>query len=122
MLPITFDPDDIDKNLEQRHRDAMLDVVLSWASLDGAPGMLISGVRGLSLYERAAAVGAMPASPIFAEVHQAIRTAMTRADASEHETFLRVASTIRRHKSKTASDFDPSVDVHPIDIVDEIRA
>ena len=100
MLPITIDPDDIDENLEQRHRDAMLDVVLAWGSLDGALGMLLSGVRGLSLYEGAAEVGAMPASAILAEVHKAIRTAMTRADASEHETFLRVASTIRRYKKK----------------------
>ena len=37
MLPTTIDPDDIDENLEQRHRDAMLDVVLLSDWSDEAP-------------------------------------------------------------------------------------
>jgi hypothetical protein len=100
MHPTTFDYAEVDENLEQRHRDAMLDVVLSWASLDGALGMLLSGVRGLSLYDGAAVVGSMPASAILAEVHKAIRTAMVRADPNEHDTFVRVANAIRRYKKK----------------------
>jgi hypothetical protein len=100
LLPTTVDPDDIDETLEQRHRDAMLDVVLAWATVDGALGMLLSGVRGLSLYEGAAAVGAMPASAILAEVHRAIRTAQTHADASDQAGFDRVASTLKRYKKK----------------------
>jgi hypothetical protein len=39
---VQIDPNDIDLVLEQRHRDAMLDLVLAWGSLDGALGMLLS--------------------------------------------------------------------------------
>ena len=93
-----FNSDDVDEALEQRHRDAMLDVVLAWGKLDGALGMLLSGVRGLSLYDGAVAVGTMPASAILAEVHKYIRAAQTRAHADDQAGFDRIARTIKRYK------------------------
>jgi len=48
-MPIepVIDPNDIMLDFEQRHRDAMLDLVLAWGSLDGALGMLLSCVLGI---------------------------------------------------------------------------
>ena len=43
--------------LEQHHRDAMLDLVLAWGTLDGALGMLLSTARGLPLDKGAAKFG-----------------------------------------------------------------
>jgi hypothetical protein len=45
----TFNPAEITHDLEQRHRDAMLDLVLAWGSLDGALGMLLASVQGKPL-------------------------------------------------------------------------
>ena len=42
-IPPAINPKDITRHLEQRHRDAMLDLVLAWGTMDGA---LVS-VRGL---------------------------------------------------------------------------
>ena len=44
-----IDPNDITPDLEQRHRDAMLDLVLAWGALEGALGVLLSCARGLPL-------------------------------------------------------------------------
>ena len=43
--------------LEQCHRDAMLDLILAWGTLDGALGMLLSTARGLPLDQGAARFG-----------------------------------------------------------------
>lgn len=100
MLTSTIEPEDIDESLEQRHRDAMLDVVLAWGALDGALGMLLSCVRGLSLYDGAAAFGTMPASAILADVRRAIKEAQSRAHADDQAGFERIASTLKKYKKK----------------------
>jgi hypothetical protein len=84
----TFDLDELDRDLEQRHRDVMLELVLAWGTLDGALGMLISGIRGLPFHEGAEQIGAMPASAEFAEFSKAMRWA----------GFPETASTIKRYK------------------------
>ena len=76
-MPIApaIDPDDITPNLEQRHRDAMLDLVLTWGSLDGAFGMLLSSVRGLPLDQGAEQIGRLPSSAKLAKVCKVLRDA-----------------------------------------------
>ncbi len=83
-MPIApaIDPDDITPNLEQRHRDAMLDLVLAWGSLDGALGMLLSCVRGLPLDQGAELIGRRPSSAKLAEVCKVLRNAPGGADAA----------------------------------------
>jgi hypothetical protein len=45
--------EDIVRELEQRHRDAMLDLVLAWGELDGALGMLLSVASGTPMADGA---------------------------------------------------------------------
>ena len=53
----TIDPSEIEPDLERRHRDAMLDLVLAWGELDGALGMFLSRVLGVPLVEGAELTG-----------------------------------------------------------------
>ena len=62
LIAPAIDPDDITPDLEQRHRDAMLDLVLAWGSLDGALGMLLSRVLGVPLDQGAKLIGKLPNS------------------------------------------------------------
>ena len=57
-----IDPLDIAGDLDQRHRDAMLDLILAWGSLDGALGMLLASARGLPLEVGADDFGKQPSS------------------------------------------------------------
>ncbi len=83
-MPIApaINPDDITPNLEQRHRDAMLDLVLAWGSLDGALGMLLSCVRELPLHQGAELIGKRPSSANLAEVCKVLRNTPGGADAA----------------------------------------
>lgn len=67
-------PNDI-APLEQRHRDAMLDLVLTWGSLDGALGMLLSRVLGLPLVQGADMIGRLRGSAKLAQVQEILRNA-----------------------------------------------
>jgi len=84
-----IDPDDIDQELEQHHRDAMLNLILAWGSLDGALGMMLARVLGITMIEGAEIVAKMPASARFAEM----RRLMLRASAGES-----VARMLKKHK------------------------
>ena len=86
-MPI--DPDDIAPDLEQRHRDAMLDLVLAWGSLDGALGMLLSRVLGVPFDQGAELIGKLPSSARLTEVRNILRNAPGGADA---------ARTMKKHK------------------------
>ena len=90
-MPIApaIDPDDITPDLEQRHRDAMLDLVLAWGSLDGALGMLLSCVLGLPLDQGAELIGKLPGSARLAKVRKALQNVPGGADA---------ARILKRHK------------------------
>ena len=80
--PDDITPDNITPDLEQRHRDAMLDLVLAWGSLDGALGMLLSRVRGLPMDQGAELIGRRPNSAKLAEVCRVLRNSPGGADAA----------------------------------------
>jgi hypothetical protein len=79
IMPI--DPDDIGP-LEQRHRDAMLDLVLAWGSLDGALGVLLSRARGVPLHEGAQQIRKLNNPAKLTEVRKILRDAPGGADAA----------------------------------------
>jgi hypothetical protein len=79
---VQIDPNDIDLVLEQRHRDAMLDLVLAWGSLDGALGVLLSRARGVPLHEGAQQIGKLPNSAKLKKVRKILRDAPGGADAA----------------------------------------
>ena len=79
-MPI--DPDDIAPDLEQRHRDAMLDLVLAWGSLDGALGMLLSRVLGVPFDQGAELIGRLPSSARLTKVRKILRDAPAGAIAA----------------------------------------
>lgn len=78
-----IDPNDVSPDLEQRHRDVMLDLVLTWGSLDTALGMLVSCVRGLPLDQGAEVIGRRPGSAKLAEVCRHLRNTPGGADAAD---------------------------------------
>lgn len=82
-------PDDIELELEQRHRDAMLDLVLAWGSLDGALGMMLARTLGIPMVEGAEIIGKMPASARFAEMRRLMLKAPEGAE---------VAHILKKHK------------------------
>jgi hypothetical protein len=86
-----IDPDDVEDELEQRHRDAMLDVILAWGSLDGALGMMLARIVGITPVEAAELVEKMPATARLAEMRRIMlkSTAPHAADA---------ARTLKKHK------------------------
>ncbi len=84
-----IDPGEIKPDLERRHRDVMLDLVLTWGELDGALGMFLSRVLEVSLYEGAELIGRMCGSAKLAEVVKIIRAAPNGTDA---------ARKLKRHK------------------------
>ncbi len=77
-----IDPNDITSDLEQRHRDAMLDLVLAWGELDGALGILLSGVRDLPLVQGAELVGRRANAAKLEEICKVLRNAPGGADAA----------------------------------------
>ena len=84
-----IDPSEIEPDLERRHRDVMLDLILAWAELDGALGMFLSRVLGVSLCHGAELIGRMSGSAKLAEVVKIIREVPNGADAARN---------LRRHK------------------------
>lgn len=84
-----IEPEDIECELEQRHRDAMLDLVLAWGSLDGALGMMLSRTIGIPLIDGAELIGKMPASARFAQMRKLMLANPGGAEA---------ARTLKKHK------------------------
>jgi len=83
-----IDPEDV-KQLQQRHRDAMLDLILAWGSLDGALGMMLARVMGIPMVEGAELVSGMPATARFAHMRRLLLKSATGADA---------AAMLKKHK------------------------
>ena len=81
-----IDPDDIEPGLEPQHRDAMLDLILAWGELDGALGMFLSRVLGVSLVEGAELIGRESGSAKLAKAVQILRQAPNAEGATR---FLR---------------------------------
>ena len=70
-----IDPDDIAPDLEQRHRDAMLDLILAWGSLDGALGMFLSRLLGKPFDQGAELIGRASGSVRLAAARIILRNA-----------------------------------------------
>jgi hypothetical protein len=78
-----FQPEDVEDDLEARHRDAMLDLILAWGSLDGALGMMLARVVGVSLLEGAELFAKMPATARFAEMRRLMLKSPDGVDAAK---------------------------------------
>lgn len=81
-IPPAIDPNDITPHLEQRHRDAMLDLVFAWGTMDGALGMLLSRVLGVPIVEGAELIGKLRGSAKLEKVRKALRNVPGGADAA----------------------------------------
>ena len=66
-------PGNIECDLEQHHRDAMLDLILVWGSLDGAIKTLLSDLKGYNLQEGADRFEKMSASKAIGEIRDVYR-------------------------------------------------
>ena len=88
-IPPAINPKDITRHLEQRHRDAMLDLVLAWGTMDVALGMLLSRVLEMPIDQGAELIGRLPGSAKLEKVRKALRNAPGGADA---------AGFVKRHK------------------------
>lgn len=69
--------------LEQRHRNAMLDLILVWGELDSTLGMLVSCTLGLSRTDGAEKVGKYPASAKFREIFKVLRDVPDGKEAAQ---------------------------------------
>ncbi len=86
----SFDLDDVLRgNLQKKHRDAMLNLILTWGELDGTLGMLVSCVLDMPMVEGAEAIGKLPASAKFQEIYKMLRDAPNGKDA---------ARVVKKHK------------------------
>lgn len=79
--------------LEQRHRDAMLDLVMAWASIDGALGMLLAKVLNVPAVEGAKRVERMSTDTKFNKIAKILRSASGGQQA---------AVKLRRYKKRYA--------------------
>lgn len=75
--------------LKPIHRDAMLDLVLAWGTLDGVLGMLLAKFLNLPLHEAADQIGKQNGSAKLAEVIKIV----SQAEAGE-----KFAKLLRKHK------------------------
>jgi hypothetical protein len=81
--PMTAIGDEIEiAELEQRHRDTMLDLILAWGSLDNAFGMLLSAVLGKPLDEGAQEFSRLPSSEKLQRVCRVLRGTPQGTDAA----------------------------------------
>ncbi|MCZ7675927.1 MAG: hypothetical protein M5U35_08725 [Roseovarius sp.] len=77
------------RSLNPKHREAMLDLVLAWGTLDGALAMLLARVMGLPYHKAADTIGKQSGSGKLAEMIRLIK----RRDSTEEATKL-----LKKHK------------------------
>ena len=70
-----FTPEQLSRELGREHRDAMLDLVLTWASLDSALGMVLTKILGRPMHEGPEIVAGMSSSKRFEEIRRALAAA-----------------------------------------------
>ena len=70
-------------SLEQRHRDAMLDLILEWAKIDGSLGWFLAALHGFDPVDGAILIEGMKAGQIFADARNAIRAMIGGDQASK---------------------------------------
>jgi hypothetical protein len=83
IIEKAFSTSNIVRKFEDRHRDAMLEVILAWADLDGAMSILLTNILGIRLVEGAGIVGKMKTSSKFHEIFKIIRDIPSGADAAK---------------------------------------
>lgn len=101
--------------LEPRHREAMLDLILTWASLDGALSMLLANVRGSNWVEVAEDIRKLRGSAKLAEVARQIKCHKDGAEAAaklrkikkRYEKYSRLRDHIAHSRCVGASKASP---------------
>lgn len=73
---------EVDVALEPRHRDAMLEFILAWASLDGALGMMLSTSLGVNFARGARLLLKEPASARFAAMRRLMQATPNGEEAA----------------------------------------
>lgn len=68
-----FDESDLDRSVSQEARDAMLDLILRWASLDGAVSQLYAGVFQKADEDHADEIASIPLTQKLREIQVALR-------------------------------------------------
>jgi hypothetical protein len=76
--------------LEQKHKEAMLELILAWGALDTALGMLVSYTLGIPMVEGAEKIGKLPASAKLQKIYKILRDAPNGEEA---------AKTIKKYKN-----------------------
>ena len=84
--------------LKPLHREAMLDLVLAWGTLDGALAMLLAHVMGLPYHEAADTIGKQNGSGKLAEM---IRLIKQRDSAEDAAKFLKKHIKLYERHSKS---------------------
>lgn len=86
--------------LKPIHRDAMLDLVLAWGTLDGALSMLLSTVMGLQYHEAADTIGRKKGSLKFLEMCDLIKQDDFDGEAAKAVKFLKKHKKLYERHSK----------------------
>ncbi len=94
-FPNGASPEKIKTPVLEKHREAMLDLILAWGSLDGALGMMLSVFRGLPMPVGAEEMGKLPGSAKIEEMIKRLKESPTGIDA---------AKVLKKHK-KTYEKF-----------------
>lgn len=85
-----FDPVDI-STLETRHKEVMLDLILTWAKLDGDLGILLSYIKGFPLPKGVDEFGSLPTWMKFKRIIEV---------GNEDPAGRLIAKFFRRHKKQ----------------------
>ena len=93
--------------LKQFHRDAILDLVLVWGSLDGALTMLVSEITGEELHKAAGRLVKLKGSSKILEIARVL---------SEHQKSGEVAAKFRKLKKVTRSTPDHGTVSHMVTV------
>ena len=89
MADVPLRLEDLVRELEQDHREAMLDLVLAWGSLDGAISALLAHVLGVDPVDGAALLKGVPTWEKFEAMRDAVKSVPGGDEA---------AKVIRKHK------------------------
>src|SRR6185312_12324615 len=95
---LDFNPKDI-APLEERHRAAMLELILIWGTLDGAIGILLSKMRGLPYSVGADQFAELSTSKRFEEVRKILATSSALGAADAARLWRRRKKTYEKHSS-----------------------
>jgi hypothetical protein len=95
---LDINPKDI-APLEERHRAAMLELILIWGTLDGAIGILLSKMKGLPYTVGADQFAELSTSKRFEEVRKMLATSSAPGTADAARLWRRRKKTYEKHSS-----------------------